>query len=177
MRSITSLLLGPLGFVVALAAVGCGGTEVEPGVSQANPLDSEEDALIYELNRFREDNGISGAVVVCKSLNVSASKHSDDMRDNDYLSDEGLDGSTSRSRACDAGYQTACSDTSAMAELVASGLATGKETFNQWATEESTKGLLTNGALIAAGVGRSLGLEDSVVWTLDLASGDDASCH
>src|SRR5262245_40391387 len=102
---------------------GCSGdTEAQPpGPSEANPPDAEESAVVQAVNDLRAQQGIQ-MMKACTSLNVSASKHSDDMRDHGYLDDEAPDGSTPRSRACEAGYQAACGTSTAMAELVASGI-------------------------------------------------------
>jgi uncharacterized protein YkwD len=154
---------------------GCSDATVEPEKSQANPIDPEESGLLYELNRFREDAGIAGALIVCKSLNQSASAHSDDMRDKGYLSDTAPDGSTPRSRACAAGYKPACDGSAVIAEVVGAGFAEGKATLLPWTQDENTTMVLTEPSLIAAGVGRSLGA-DQPMWTLDLTTDDDPSC-
>jgi uncharacterized protein YkwD len=169
-------VLAPLALGCGLLSAGCGGVELNRVASEANPLDAEESSLVASLNKFRADAGIATPVQVCASLNVSASAHADDMRDNAYLSDTGQDGSTPRSRGCAAGYSAACNDTStAMAEMVASGLLKGADTLPQWEKDEMTKGLLLNPALTVIGVGRSLEGE-TPVWAMDLASKDDASC-
>jgi uncharacterized protein YkwD len=163
--------------LLAVGAAGCGGsTEAPRGVSEANPLDEEEDALIYDLNRAREDAGIAAPVIVCKSLNVSASKHADDMRDKGYLDDDGKDGSDVRSRGCEAGYLAGCEEATAMAELVASGINGGKATLAQWTTDASSNAILTNKDLVVVGVGRSLDLEGPK-WALDFGSVDEDSCR
>lgn len=173
-RSVLAPLIGSLlGFLV----IGCGDVQSNPGASQANPLDAEESALIVGLNKLRAGAGIATPVVVCASLNVSASAHADDMRDNAYLSDTGQDGSTPRSRGCAAGYSAACNDTStAMAEVVASGLVNGADTLPQWEKDEMTKGLLLNPSLSVIGIGRAL-QGDVPTWAMDLASKNDASCQ
>jgi uncharacterized protein YkwD len=153
-------------------------SSVEPGgggTSEANPLDSEEGTLIYDLNQHRTKAGV-GPVKVCASLNVAASAHADDMRDQAYLSDTGKDGSTARARACSGGYQAACDSTTvAVAELVASGLEEGHKTLPLWVADAETQAILVTASLTVAGVGRSLG-GDVPVWSLDLAGADEASC-
>lgn len=162
--------------VTGLFAAGCGDVQSMPGPSEANPLDAEESALIAGLNKLRADAGITTPILICASLNVSASAHADDMRDNAYLSDTGQDGSTPRSRGCAAGYKPACdSTTTAMAETVASGLVKGVDTLPQWEKEPKTKELLLNPALSVIGIGRAI-QGDVPTWAMDLASKDDASC-
>jgi uncharacterized protein YkwD len=63
-----------------------------------------------------------------------------------------------------------------MAETVASGIVTGKETLPQWEKDDKTKSLLLNPALNVIGIGRAI-QGDVPVWAMDLASKDDASCH
>ncbi len=170
-------VLAPLGLLLGLFVAGCGDVATNLGPSASNPLDAEESALISALNKLRADAGIAAPVLVCASLNVSASAHADDMRDNVYLSDTGQDKSTPRTRGCAAGYKPACDDTStAMAEVVASGIVTGAETLPQWEKDEMTKALLVNPTLSVVGLGRAL-QGDVPVWAMDLAAKDDASCH
>src|SRR5690349_12184274 len=95
-----------LGFSMVFS-VGCGSELVNKGPSSANPLDAEESDLVFSLNEVRDGMGV-GALKVCASLNVSASGHADDMRDRSYLEETSPDGSTVRSRACEASFEAAC---------------------------------------------------------------------
>jgi uncharacterized protein YkwD len=160
-----------------LALPACSGTTAASDApSIANPLDSERGDALNQLNTLRQMAGVPLATN-CFSLNVSASAHSDDMRDNDYLSDTAPDGSTVRTRACSAGYAPACDGTTtAMAELVASGSATGQETVGQWAGSTMSAPLLVNSALVWVGLGRSIGATD-VYWAMDMAATADPSCQ
>jgi uncharacterized protein YkwD len=167
-----------MALALPLALAACNGTTTAyGGPSQANPLDSEENDVLLQLNILRSQKGVS-QVAVCFSLNVSASAHSDDMRDNMYLSDVSpIDGSTVRTRACKAGYAAACPPaTIPMAELVAEGNGTGAMTLAQWATDTTAGPILTEAPFVEAGVGRSIGA-DNERWTLDLASVMDPSCN
>jgi uncharacterized protein YkwD len=161
---------------LSLSSAACTSIEVPTGPSQANPLDPEESDIVFLLNQLRTSKGLP-AVNVCKSLNASASGHSDDMRDNAYLSDMGPDGSTVRTRACAAGYQAACGSTIAMAELVASGNTAGQDTFNQWTGDATSSPILTNGVFLVVGVGSSEASDGSFLWTLDLGGVADPSCQ
>ena len=140
-------------------------------------LDPEETQLLYELNSIREGAGIGTPMIVCASLNKSASAHSDDMRDKGYLSDMAPDGSDVRSRTCDAGYKPGCSSTTLMAELVASGVDLGKDAADSWNASDGGQPVILNPGLVAAGTGRSLGPDGTTYWTLDMGGQDDASCH
>lgn len=143
------------------------------GPSPANPLDSVETTLVSEINAARAAAG-APAVAECRALNVSAAAHSDDMRDNAYLSDVGKDGSTPRERACGAGYAPACENVF-MAELVASGSGDPVHTVGQWKGDAASNAAMLEPALKVLGVGVSYG-EEEPVWTVDLGAEDDGSC-
>jgi uncharacterized protein YkwD len=164
------LALGPLG------SVACSGSAdvVPTGPSQANPLDSDEQSMLAAINSLRAGDGV-GQITGCATLNVSASAHSDDMRDTGYLKDVAPDGSTPRQRACEAGYQSACAETMAMAELVASGNYAADLTLDQWTKDAGTRALLVNPDLLAVGIGLSVG-GDSPIWTVDFGGAVEASC-
>jgi uncharacterized protein YkwD len=162
--------------LLPLVLAACNGsTTAVGGPSQANPLDPEENAAIAQVNVLRVMAG-APQVTVCASLNVSASAHSDDMRDNNYLAEMSPDGSTVRTRACKAGYTPSCTGNLPMAELVAEGSGTGAETVAQWANDATAGPILVQKDLVVAGIGRSFGV-DNERWTLDFASVTDPSCN
>jgi uncharacterized protein YkwD len=176
MRSPSSLLPVIAVFVALLPCAGCSGnTTATDGPSQANPLDTEESAVITALNMVRVQAG-APTVTACTSLNVSASAHSDDMRDNEYLSDTppSNPASTVRTRGCAAGYAPACTGTIPMAELVAEGFGTGGETVMQWQMDSTANPILVEMSFHVAGIGRAQGA-DNEWWALDLASDMDAA--
>jgi uncharacterized protein YkwD len=164
---------------VPLALAACNGsTAVPTGPTQANPLDADPErvALVQALTTLRATAGVS-AVAVCDSLNVSASAHSDEMRDDDYLAEVSpVTGSDVRSRACAAGYTAACGTTIAMAELVAEGFSSGAQTMAQWDADGTSQPILVKAGMVVVGVGRSIGA-DNVTWTLDFSSATDPSCN
>src|SRR5512140_1628451 len=97
-------------FVLALAfgVTACTGTtEFAGGPSMANPLDADENGFAHAINTARVSAQLP-SFKICASLNVSASAHADDMRDNGVTGDKGSDGSTVRTRACTGGYMPAC---------------------------------------------------------------------
>jgi uncharacterized protein YkwD len=159
--------------VLGLPALGCGSDVGRDGASPANPLDSVETTLVSELNGARAAAG-APTLTVCRSLNVSAAAHSDEMRDFGYLNDVGQDGSMPRERACKAGYKPAC-DNVFMAELVASGSEDPVHTVGQWKGDAESNKALLEPALRVLGVGVSYG-EEEPVWTVDLGGDDDPSC-
>jgi uncharacterized protein YkwD len=159
---------------LCLGGFGCSSVEYAEKASQANPLDNFEQDVVAQLNGFRVAAGAS-KVKVCASLNVSASLHSDDQRDRNYLDDDTPEGSRPPDRACDAGYMAACGGGVAMAELLAKGNADGASTLEQWNTDATTTTVLRDPQFAVVGLGRSLGGE-SAIWTMDLAAADEASC-
>ena len=166
-----------LALTLPLALVACSGNTTSPNDPSDPTLDVEENAVAQGLNTLRTSKGIA-MVSVCTSLNVSASGHSDDMRNNDYLNDiSPIDNSDVRSRGCKAGYSAACPPaTIPMAELVALGYGTGAETLAQWAGDGTAAPILLNPQFKVMGVGRSIGAGYQK-WTLDLASNTDPSCQ
>jgi uncharacterized protein YkwD len=158
-----------------LALAACNGTTGLPA-TEANPLDAERASAVQALNALRASAGVS-QLTVCTSLNVSASAHSDDMRDNNYLAETSPStGTNVSSRACSAGYGAACGTSIPMAELVAEGYSSGDETVNQWKADATSGPILTKPGMVVVGMGRSLG-GDNVYWTLDLSSAMDPSCN
>lgn len=170
--SILAVILPAL--ALAPWAVGCSTVEYADSVSQANPLDAVESDLVGRLNDMRTKAGVP-VLKVCATLNQSASAHSDDMRDKGYLKDVGPDGSTTVTRACEAGFSAACEGTLGMAELLAKGNASAAPTLEQWAADTGTQPVLVDAGFVTLGVGRSMGGE-TAIWTLDLAAADDPSC-
>lgn len=160
-----------------LALAACSNTTIGPDAASDPALDPVENQAIYELNRIREDAGIATPVKLCTSLNKAASAHSDDMRNKGYLKDTAPDGSTVRTRSCDAGYQPGCSEAATMGELVASGIDEGSAVIAQWATNPDAKAVMLNPALVVAGIGRALDDDETTFWTLDMGGSDDASCQ
>ena len=167
-----TLAFGPLAFFAA-AALGCSASVTELGPSDANPLDTEEAALLSEFQAFRVSKNLP-AVTGCAVLNVSAAAHADDMRDHNYLADESPDGTTVRTRACNAGYQPACGS-AGVAEAVASGNDMAQAVLTQWENDMKTAPVISNPTLLVVGIGRSEGV-DTPVWAMDLGSAQDPSC-
>lgn len=163
-------------WILPLALVACTGNTTAVGGPSPTSLDDQEKDAIAQLNLLRGQAGLSPVLAVCTSLNVSASTHSDDMRDRQYLSDMAPDGSTVRTRACAAGYTPACSGSIPMAELVAEGYGTGAETVTQWSNDPTAGPITRQSGFLVVGIGRSIGT-DNERWTLDLSSMTDASCN
>lgn len=161
-------------FAVALTATGCSSVEFADKVSPANPLDEFEQDLVNKLNELRQGAGVP-TLSVCASLNVATSAHSDDMRDNNYLSDIAPDQSDTPKRACEAGYEPACLGVPAMIEFIANGHGEGSVTLDQWKMDAKSSVQLTKPEFVVVGVGRALGGEKPI-WTMDLADRTDASC-
>jgi uncharacterized protein YkwD len=96
------------------------------------------------------------------------------MRNKGYLSDVSQDGSTTRDRACDAGYMPACGSAS-VGELIARGSDDPSHTLEQWKKDAKSDTVMRDPVYTMIGVGLSLGGEQPV-WTLDLGSDADGSC-
>jgi uncharacterized protein YkwD len=147
---------------------------VEITPSEANPLDSEEALLVELVNDRRSMAGVA-PVSPCAALNVAAAAHCDDMLENGFLGNDGSDGSSPRSRACDAGYTPACDDASAsIGQLVAEGNPSAAVALDSWEGEDEM-GLLLAPSMVVAGVGRAR-LEPEARWTVVLATVDHPAC-
>lgn len=161
--------------LIPILTAGCGSDVGVTGPSQANPLDNGEQAVMDAINAHRATSGQS-ALTICASLNVSASAHSDDMRDRGYQSDIGKDGSTTMTRACDAAYAPACAN-GVMAEVIASGSDDPAHTVGQWKADAVASPILVNPSLTVIGVGRSFREDESSIWTVDFGGQPDPSCQ
>jgi uncharacterized protein YkwD len=159
----------------AALAVGCTDVDYADGQSPQNPLDPEESLVVVKVNAIRASVGAPN-LKVCVSLNVSASVHSDDMREKGYLGDKAPDGSDPVERACDAGYKPACDKMAGMVEFVAKGNAEGGPTFDQWSGDAMTRQLLEDPDFLVVGVGRAMSSEESAIWTVDMSTAEDPSC-
>ncbi|UQA56552.1 CAP domain-containing protein [Polyangium aurulentum] len=162
--------------VFAALAVGCTDVEYADGQSPQNPLDPEESSVVQKVNQLRA-SADAPALKVCFSLNVSASVHSDDMREKGYLDDNAPDGSDPVDRACDAGYKPACDNMVGMVEMVAKGNAEGAATFAQWSGDAGTRMLLLDPTFLVVGLGRAMSSDASAIWTLDMSTAEDPSCE
>jgi len=160
----------------AALAVGCTDVDFADGQSPQNPLDPEESLVVQKMNEIRASAG-APALKVCFSLNLSASVHSDDMREKGYLDDNAPDGSDPVDRACNAGYKPACDNMVGMVELVAKGNAEGEPTFAQWNGDAGTRMLLQSPEFLVVGVGRAMSSEESAIWTVDMSTAEDPSCE
>ncbi len=162
-----SALALPALLLSTLALAACGTVASAELPSEANPLDSDESEAVYQLNTIRMGMSLP-PVKSCFTLNVSASAHSDDLRDNPELplGIAGSDGSDVRTRACKDGYAAACSTTTSMGEVVARGYNTGADDVTGWSTDPTAEPIVLNPQLIAVGVGRSQGA-DGWYYTMD----------
>jgi uncharacterized protein YkwD len=163
--------------LAAWVALGtaCGGNvvvETQYETSRENPLDPEEKDLFDALVQRRAAADL-GTLALCPTLNSSASRHADDMRDERYLSEAGKDGSSVRERSCKAGYAPGCVETNTMGEVVSSGLDKPNKVDAQWADDPTTREIVLNPAFTVVGIGRSEGAIPAV-WAVDLGS---AACE
>jgi hypothetical protein len=138
---------------------------------ETTELDAEEQSFLTILNNYRAENG-RAPLTACKSLNRAAQGHSEDMRDNNYFSHTGLNGSTFSQRA-----SLACYKSFATAENIAAGNSTGSATFDQWKNSpgHNTNMLGSNHKVI--GIGRATGGgQYGVYWTTKFGASTEPSC-
>jgi uncharacterized protein YkwD len=139
-------------------------------------LDSEEQAFLQIINAYRAQNGL-GALAACKSLNRTAQGHSEDMRDQNYFSHDGLNGSEPWDRACDACYELGCGPMTAMAENIAAGNASAQKTFTQWKNSPGHDKNMKGASFEYIGIGRATGGgQFGSYWTNVFGGAHEMSC-
>jgi uncharacterized protein YkwD len=143
---------------------------------QTTAFDAEESSFLALLNQYRASKGVA-AVSACTSLSRAAQGHSEDMRDNDYFDNTGLDGSDPWDRACDACFTQGCGPTTEIAENIGAGHLTGEGTLDAWKEFASTNSHLVSANYVRVGIGRAVGGEFGVYWTVLLAGAGEESCN
>jgi uncharacterized protein YkwD len=140
-------------------------------------LDAEELAFLSIINDYRAQNGL-GALSACTSLGTAAQLHSEDMRDNDYFSHTGLNGSSPWDRSCAAGYQLGCGPQTAMGENLAAGNSLAPATFTQWKNSPGHNANMLGGSFTVIGIGRATGGGTyGSYWTTVFGGATEASCN
>jgi len=141
------------------------------------PLDVEEQDFLVMLNQYRQQNGL-GALSACTSLNRAAQGHSENMRDQNFFSHTGLDGSSPWDRCCDACYALGCGPQTAMAENIAAGNSGALATFNQWKNSPGHNANMLGSSYTVIGIGRATGGGTyGTYWTTDFGGATEASCN
>ncbi len=159
-------------------ASDCGACSTCGGASDATTtLDAEEQAFLGLINSYRASNGL-GALAACTSLNRAAQGHSEDMRDNNYFSHTGLNGSSPWDRACDACYDLGCGPQTAMAENIAAGNSGAQATFDQWQNSPGHNANMLGSSFTQLGIGRATGGgQYGVYWTNVFGGASEPSCN
>jgi uncharacterized protein YkwD len=140
-------------------------------------LDTEEQAFLVLINQHRANNG-QGPLANCTSLSRAAQGHSEDMRDQNYFSHTGLNGSSPWDRACWACYTHACPLSTAMAENIAAGNSGAQGTFNQWLNSPGHNANMLNGSFTRIGIGRATGGGTyGSYWTTVFGGATESSCN
>jgi uncharacterized protein YkwD len=159
-------------------AADCGACETCEGAGPGTTgLDAEEQAFLGLINNYRSENGL-GALSACTSLNRAAQGHSEDMRDLDYFSHTGQDGSSPWDRACAACYDLGCGPMTAMAENIAAGNAGAAGTFMQWQTSPGHNANMLGASFTQIGIGRATGGgQYGSYWTNVFGGATEPSCN
>jgi uncharacterized protein YkwD len=158
-------------------ASDCGACPACAGAGdETTAFDSEESSFLALLNQYRSSKGIA-AVSACTSLSRAAQGHSEDMRDNDYFDNTGLDGSEPWDRACDACFTLGCGPATQIAENIGAGLLTAEGTLDAWKELPGTNSHLVSATYTRVGIGRAVGGEFGVYWTVLLAAAGEESCN
>jgi uncharacterized protein YkwD len=159
-------------------AADCGACEMCGGAGPATTtLDAEEQGFLAILNDYRASNGLA-PLMGCTSLHRAAQGHSEDMRDLNYFSHTGKNGSSFSERACDACYDNACPVQTAMGENIAAGNSTADSTFTQWKNSPGHNANMLGGSYTVIGIGRATGGGTyGVYWTTVFGGATEASCN
>ena len=159
-------------------ATDCGSCSGCTGAGDATTaLDAEEQQFLALLNQYRADAG-EDPVEVCVSLSRAAQGHSEDMRDDDYFSNTGNDGTDPYERSCNACYELGCGPQIAMAELIAAGNSGAAATIAQWQDSAGERDMLRADYYKQVGIGRATGGGTyGSYWTLLLAGATEPSCN
>ena len=140
-------------------------------------LDDQEQAFLVIINDYRVQNGLS-TLTDCRSLNRAAQGHSEDMRDQNYFSHNGLNGSSPWDRACEACYELGCGPKTAMSENIAAGNADAQKTFTQWKNSPGHNKNMLSPSVSYIGIGRATGGgQYGVYWTNVFGGNFEQSCE
>jgi uncharacterized protein YkwD len=159
-------------------ASDCGACSQCGGAGDATtPLDADEQAFLGIINNYRAQNGL-GALAGCTSLHRAAQGHSEDMRDNDYFSHDGLNGSEPWDRACDACYELGCGPSTAMGENIAAGQPDAASVFDAWKNSPGHNANMLGSDFTMIGIGKATGGgEYGVYWTNVFGGATEPSCN
>lgn len=143
------------------------------GASDATTnLDADEQTFLALLNDYRADNGL-GPVTPCTSLSRAAQGHSEDMRDQNYFSHTGLDGSSPWQRAAEA-----CYESGAGGEIIAAGYQTPEAVFAGWQNSPGHNAIMLGASFGVVGIGRASGGGSyGIYWTGVFANSWEVSCE
>jgi uncharacterized protein YkwD len=134
-------------------------------------------AFVTTINQYRASNGL-GPLKTCVTLNRAAQGHSEDMRDQNYFSHTGLNGSKFSERCCDACYGPACPLQTAMGENIAAGNSTAAGTFDQWKNSPGHNANMLGANYTVMGIGRATGGgQYGTYWTNVFGGAEDGTCN
>lgn len=149
--------------------------ECEAPESDEAGRDQEEERFVELINAYRAENKLP-PLAVCRSLDLAAQLHSEDMRDQKYFSHTGLDGALPDERGCEACFEVACGEAT-FGENIAAGYLDAKNTFEQWRNSPGHNANMLKPYYTTMGIGRALGGEYGAHWTNAFAGEDDPSCE
>lgn len=146
-------------------ALGAGACAIDR--SPASP-DSQEQAMLLEINNYRTQNGLS-PLAPSLALNRSAIWKSTDMAANHYFSHDDLIRSWSQ-RISDCGYSS-----SFAGENIAEGNADAASTFVQWRNSPPHNANMLDADYHAIGIGRAESANGDWYWTTDFGDVVDST--
>lgn len=155
---------------VALVQAGCVGEDESLGRESlaVRYLDREEAEFLRLINEYRAANGL-GALTSSATINQAAYDFSVDMGERGFFDHVDPEGRTPFDRMCAAGYEPACSGSTAMGENIAAGMESAYEAFDGWRHSPGHNANMLTPEYVAIGIGRAYvdGSPMGWYWTTD----------
>ena len=143
--------------LVMLPMLAIGGAT---GAAQSGYCATEEEAaLVWEINAFRQENGLQ-PLTLSQPLGVAAQTKATDMASRNYFSHVSPDGQGPRELLNNAGYTY----NTAFGENLAAGNQSGSATFLQWQNSESHRNIMLGSQFTAIGVGSDYNADSQYGW-------------
>lgn len=137
-------------------------------------LDQEEQSLLFNLNNWRQQNGLA-SLSLSPTLEVAAKNHSQDMAGSNYFSHTSLDGRTAGDRVAQAGYTF----TTWTGENLAWGFSSGSGVFDGWKNSSGHNANMLSNNYKVVGIGRAYDSDGGYgwIWTADFGGYDDSNSN
>jgi hypothetical protein len=127
--------------------------------SATRGADSEEVALLNQINQYRAQQGL-GKLVLSTKLTQAAYSHSSDMASKNYFAHDSLNGASFADRIKATGY----SGNTYLGENIAAGISTGAQTFSMWKNSPGHNAIMLGKDYKAVGISRAYNANSTYKW-------------